>query len=169
MSVTLTRPWQELWLRGWGARHQEFLKIVANIIKCGLVSGQWMSRSALWNPILNECWQNTLNQRLMLWLRRFLYCLIHDCCAFMLFLLTIFLLFSFVNSHIFTITVRKSVFIHLSSGGPWSTSKTMLWWLIITTVPCHTVNSQGYHDQFSVQNLASIRKSRRFVRAITIH
>ena len=71
-----------------------------------------------------------LSQWLVLWLRRFLYCLIHDCCAFMPFLLTIFLLFPFVNSHIFTITVKESVFTHLLSRGTWSTPKTMLWWLI---------------------------------------
>ena len=34
------------------------------------------------------------------------------------FFLTIFLLFSCMNSHTITITVRKSIFIHLSSEGP---------------------------------------------------
>ena len=32
VSVTLTRPWWELWLRGWGTRHHESLIITANKI-----------------------------------------------------------------------------------------------------------------------------------------
>ena len=77
-----------------------------------------MSWPALWNPILNECWPNSPNQRLILWLQRFLYCLFLTRCAFIWFLLTIFLLFSFMNSHTITIMVRKTIFIHLSSEGP---------------------------------------------------
>ena len=80
---------------------------------------------------------NTLNQWLVLWLRRFLYCLIHDCCAFMLFLLTIFLYFP---SWILILSLSRSEdlfsYIYLAEG-PWSNSKTMFWWLIITTIPCH--------------------------------
>ena len=76
-----------------------------------------MPWSALWNLILNECWPNTLNQRLILWLRRFLYCLFLTRRAFIWFLLTIFLLFSCMNSHTITITVRESIFTHLSCEG----------------------------------------------------
>ena len=68
------------------------------------------------------------------------------------FLLTIFLYFP---SWILILSLSRSEnlfsYIYLAEG-PWSTSKTMLWWLIITTVPCHIVNSQGYHDHFSVQS-----------------
>ena len=48
-----------------------------------------------------------------------------------------------MNSHTITITVRESIFTHLSCEGNWFYVKIVFWWLTITTVPCHTVMFTG--------------------------
>ena len=54
VSMTLTRPWQELWLRGRGVRHPELLIVAANVLNADLcLDNECLNQH--WNPILNEC------------------------------------------------------------------------------------------------------------------
>ena len=77
------------------------------------------------------------NQRLILWLQRFLYCLFLTHRAFICFLLTIFLLFpSWILTLSLSRSQRPSSHTYLEKG-PWSNTKIMFWRLIIMTVPCH--------------------------------
>ena len=151
VSVTLTRPWRELWLRGWRLRHNDLLicKTIFYLQTCGW---QWMLRSALCNLILDECWPGSP-------LSDIYYVYIGSCIVSLTISVPSCIYFnnislnSFVNSHIVTITVRRFVFHTFTYRRAFGPPQDNVLVTDITAVPCHIENSQGCHDHFPVQSL----------------